>query len=35
MFANRVKGGGIGHAYALFGEGLAPLLEEMNLALAG
>ena len=29
------QSGGIGHAYALFGEGLAPLLEEMNLALAG
>ena len=29
------QSGGIGHAYALFGEGLAPLLEELNLALAG
>ena len=27
--------GGIGRAYALFGDELAPLLEELNLALAG
>ena len=27
--------GGIGRAYALFGDGLAPLLEELNLALVG
>ena len=25
----------IGRAHALFGDGLAPLLEELNLALAG
>ncbi len=31
-FAQR---GGIGRAHALFGDGLAPLLEELNLALAG
>ena len=29
------QAGGIGHAYALFGDELAPLLEELNLALAG
>ena len=28
------QSGGIGHAYALFGDELAPLLEELNLALA-
>ena len=27
--------GGIGRAYTVFGDGLAPLLEELNLALAG
>jgi type I restriction enzyme R subunit len=27
--------GGIGRAYAVFGDGLAELLEELNLALAG
>ena len=31
-FAQR---GGIGRAYQVFGDGLAPLLEELNLALAG
>ena len=31
-FAQR---GGIGRAHALFGDGLAPLLEELNLTLAG
>ncbi len=30
-----VQRGGIGRAYAVFGDGLAPLLEELNLALAG
>ena len=31
-FAQR---GGIGRAHALFGDGLVPLLEELNLALVG
>ncbi len=30
-----VQRGGIGRAHALFGDGLAPLLEELNLALVG
>jgi hypothetical protein len=29
-----VEQGGVGRAYELFGEGLAPLLDELNKALA-
>ena len=35
QYAPFVQRGGIGRAHALFGGGLAPLLEELNLALAG
>ena len=35
QYAPFAQRGGIGRAYAVFGNGLAPLLEELNLALAG
>ena len=35
QYAPFAQRGGIGRAHALFGDGLAPLLEELNLALAG
>ena len=35
QYAPFAQRGGIGRAYALFGDGLAPLLDELNLALAG
>ena len=35
QYAPFAQRGGIGRAYALFGDGLAPLLEELNLALVG
>ena len=35
QYAPFVQRGGIGHAYVLFGDGLAALLEELNLALVG
>ena len=35
QYAPFAQRGGIGRAHALFGDDLAPLLEEMNLALAG
>ena len=35
QYAPFAQRGGIGRAHAVFGEGLAPLLEELNLALAG
>ena len=35
QYAPFAQRGGIGRAYAVFGDGLAPLLEELNLALAG
>ena len=35
QFAPFAQRGGIGRAHAIFGDALAPLLEEMNLALAG
>ena len=35
QYAPFAQRGGIGRAHAVFGDGLAPLLEEMNLALAG
>ncbi len=35
QYAPFAQRGGISHAYALFGESLLPLLEELNLALAG
>ena len=35
QYAPFAQRGGIGRAHALFGDGLAPLVEELNLALAG
>ena len=35
QYAPFAQRGGIGRAHAVFGDGLAPLLEELNLALAG
>ena len=35
QYAPFAQRGGIGRAHALFGDGLAPLLEELNLELAG
>ena len=35
QYAPFAQRGGIGRAHAVFGEGLAPLLEELNLALVG
>ena len=35
QYAPFAQRGGIGRAYQVFGDGLAPLLEELNLALAG
>ena len=35
QYAPFAQRGGIGRAHAVFGDGLAPLLQEMNLALAG
>ena len=35
QYAPFAQRGGIGRAYAVFGDGLAPLLEELNLALVG
>ena len=35
QYAPFAQRGGIGRANALFADGLAPLLEELNLALAG
>ena len=35
QYAPFAQRGGIGRAHALFGDGLAPLLEELNLALVG
>ena len=35
QYAPFAQRGGIGRAYAVFGDGLAALLEELNLALAG
>ncbi len=35
QYAPFVQRGGIGRAYTVFGDGLAPLLEELNLALVG
>ena len=35
QYAPFAQRGGIGRAHLLFGDGLAPLLEELNLALAG
>ena len=35
QYAPFAQRGGIGRAHALFGDGLAPLLEEMNMALVG
>ena len=35
QYAPFAQRGGIGRAHALFGDALAPLLDELNLALAG